>query len=239
MNEYVRRIKSFLFFEFPLQPGYISARFRETQYLGENEFTGWGTTATRQKMIYEYWFTIVVRHFLALIIIPAIFILISGDQGQFPVLLLGILSAGLICFTIIYLFHYRPYFDSIFLPRLETIKESYDRKESGKLEKCRKSQLSNFALTLVFYAIDKTCNMNTLQCNDQSANRIARLYGVDPGSLKNNLRLIFGKGKALSSRKYTEIRNQFEEAYMFLEEINFTQGIAHLRRLEQKVLLET
>lgn len=236
MIEYVRRIKSFLFFEFPLQPGYISARFGETQSLGENEFTGWGTTATRLKMIYEYWFSIVVRHFLLLVIIPAILILISGDQGQFPVLLLGIFSAGFICFSVIYLFHYRPYFDSIFLPRLETIKESYDRKESGKMEKCRKSQLSNFALTLIFYAFDKSCKLNSLQCNDTTAKMITRLYGIDSGSVKNNLALILGKRGNLSARKITEIQNQFEEAYSFMLEIKFTKGVEYLSLLEQKLL---
>jgi hypothetical protein len=35
------------------------------------------------------------------------------------------LTAGLICFPILYLFHYKPYFSSIFLPHLETVKEAY------------------------------------------------------------------------------------------------------------------
>jgi hypothetical protein len=84
------------------------------------------------------------------------------------------------------------------------------------LEKCRQAQLSNFALALVFYVFDKTAGMNSLQCNDQSAELLMKLLGVDPGSIKKNLAIIYSKKDKLSDRKLTEIQNRFIEAYHFL-----------------------
>ncbi|MEJ0105479.1 MAG: hypothetical protein WDO19_24255 [Bacteroidota bacterium] len=70
--------------------------------------------------------------------------------------LLNVLIAGLLSYPVLYLFHYRPYFScSIFLPRLETIKEAYECRQKEQLEKCRKAQLSNQALCLIFYVFDQ------------------------------------------------------------------------------------
>jgi hypothetical protein len=122
------------------------------------------------------------------------------------------------------LFHYRPNFYSDFLPKLETIKETYERKQLEQLEKCKRVQLSNPALVLIYYVFDKVSGVNSLQCNDHYAALLMKLYGVDQGSLKKNLELIFGSKKNLSERKRTEIRNRFQEAYDFFEEIQFNQG---------------
>jgi hypothetical protein len=91
------------------------------------------------------------------------------------------------------------------LPRLETIKEAYERKQMEQLGKCRQAQLSNFALALIFYVFDKTSGMNTLQCNDQSAELLMKLFGVDHGSLKKNLGVIYGKKGKVSSRRQTVV----------------------------------
>ncbi len=46
---------------------------------------------------------------------------------------------GLLSFPVLYLFLYLPNFGSVYLPRLETVKETYKRKEFDQLEKCRKA----------------------------------------------------------------------------------------------------
>jgi hypothetical protein len=61
-----------------------------------------------------------------------------------------------------------------------------------------------------------------------------KLYGVDKGSLKKNLELIFGKRKKLPPRKHTEIQNRFSEAYTFFEKLDFPKGIQLLKELESK-----
>ena len=76
--------------------------------------------------------------------------------------------------------------------------------------------------------------MSSLQCNDQYAGLLTKLYGVDKGSLKKNLGLIYGRKKNLPQRKYTEIQNRFKEAYTFFEEIQFKDGLHILSQLEQK-----
>jgi hypothetical protein len=93
------------------------------------------------------------------------------------------------------LFHYRPNFYSDFLPKLETIKETYERKQLEQLEKCKRVQPSNPALVLIYYVFDKVSGVNSLQCNDHYAALLMKLYGVDQGSLKKNLELIFGSKK--------------------------------------------
>jgi hypothetical protein len=73
------------------------------------------------------------------------------------------LIEGLVSYPIIDLFIYRPYFNSIFLPNPETLKEMYECRKAERLEKCRKAQLSNQALCLIFYIFDQSGRMNAIQ----------------------------------------------------------------------------
>ena len=236
MKDPVRKLISILLFETLVTPENINVRFSTQQKSVLAQPTGWSTAATRQRLIYQYWFTHVTEHFLLIICLPVLFTIHFTSAAALPASMFGIITAGMIIYLALYLFLYRPLFESVFLPQLENIKETWDRQLTLELEKCRKSQLSNFALTLVFYVIDKSCNLNSLQCNEESAKRIARLYGVDSGSIKKNLSLIIGKKVPIAIRKRTEIQNQFEEAYGYLNELNFKKGIELLRQVEQRIL---
>ncbi len=234
MKDLVKKVKSFVTFDLPLKTAYISTQFANTHKKLQTEIPGWSTTATRQKLISNYWFTYVAGHFALMFGLPVLVVLLWHGFGQPNFHMLSVLIAGLLSYPILYLFHYRPYFSSIFLPRLETIKEAYERKQIEQLGKCRQAQLSNFALTLVYYVFDKTTGVNTLRCNDQSAELLMKLFGVDSGSIKKNLAIIYGKKDKLSGRRITEIKNRFDEAFTFLEEIHFVEGINLLKELEQK-----
>jgi hypothetical protein len=234
MKDLVKRAKSFITFDFPLQTAYISTQFANTHKKLQTEIPGWSTTATRQKLISNYWFTYVAAHFSVMFGLPVLMVFFIQRFEQSNFYLFSVLIAGLLSYPVLYLFHYRPYFSSIFLPRLETVKETYERKQKEQLEKCRQAQLSNFALALVFYVFDKTSGINTLQCNDQSAELLMKLYGVDPGSIKKILCVIYGKKDKLTNRRFTEINNRFEEAFTFFEEMQFQEGIRMLRELEQR-----
>jgi hypothetical protein len=96
------------------------------------------------------------------------------------------------------------------------------------------AQLSNLALTLIYYVYDKTSGINMLQCNDKFATLQMKLYGVDQGSLKKNLELILGKKKALLPRKKTEVLNRFDEAISYFEEMEFPRGVQVLLELRTK-----
>lgn len=236
MKDLVKKAKSFIIFDFPLQAANIAALFASTQQKQQTEMPGWSTAATRQKLISTYWFTYVVGHYALMLGLPVLIVfLASGSfvQGY----LLSVFIAGFLSFPVLYLFLYRPNFGSIYLPRLETIKEAYERKELEQLEKCRKAQLSNQALCLIFYVFDIVSGIRGLQANDQSAGLLMKLYGVDRGRLKTNLELMIGnsvKRKNLTDRKRTEIRNRFSEAYQFFEELNFAKGSQILKELEMK-----
>ena len=122
------------------------------------------------------------------------------------------------------------------MPRLETVKEAYERKQNEEFEKCRQAQLSNFSLALFFFVLTKTNSLKPLSCDEHSANLLIKIYGVDPGSMKKNLELILGtdKRKNMSDRKITELRNRFAETYDYLEALEFSAAIERLKELEAK-----
>ena len=236
MREIIMRVVSFMTFEPQLQIAHINAEFTDTHHKLQWEFQYLSTAATRQRLIAKYWYNHVIRHyasFLALPLIYTFFISIYLNQsGKY--FLGGIFIAGIMSYTLMYLFLYRPHFVAIYLPRLETVKESFECKQLEKVEKCRQAQLSNLALALVMYAYDKTSGMNSLQCNDHTAALLTNLFGVDQGSLKKNLELIYGKKRDLPPRKLTEIVNRVEEATTFFEAIDFPNGIAVLNDWKKK-----
>jgi len=69
---------------------------------------------------------------------------------------------------------------------------------------------------------------------NSSALSLMKLYGIDAGSIKKSLELlvISNKRKNLTERKKTELKNRFNEAYLFLEELGFMQGLMKLKELE-------
>jgi hypothetical protein len=239
MKGFVRKIISLLLFDLPLQPVFISEQFNQVHTTSGDQLPGWSTNATRQQLIYRFWFNQVAGHFALLLGLSALAVLLIRGGNELYSWLIGLAFTGMVSFMVLCLFLYRPLFAALFLPRLETVKETYERKQHDHLEKCRKAQMSNFALTLVAYVLYKIADLSTLQCNDRSAGMIAKLYGVDPGSTKKNLVLILGKRQPLIGRKATEIRNQFEEAYSFLEAIDCKEGLIHARKIEQKLLVTT
>lgn len=235
MKSLVKKANSFISFDLPLERAHIATQFASFHRKSQIHSPEWSTTATRQKLIAEYWYTYVIGHFAVLFALPAlVIILVLGGFTQLPQYLASFFIAGVICFLVLYVAIYRHYFTSFYLPQVETVKEEYERKMIVQIEKCRKAQLPNFTLSLIFYVFDKASGINGLQCNDNFASLQTKLFGVDQGSLKKNLELILGKKKGLTERKQTEIRHRFEEAYAFFEELQFPQGGLILKELEAK-----
>src|ERR1700730_15903283 len=63
MKDLVKRAKSFITFDFPIQVDYINTQFTNTHVRYQADFPGWSTNATKQKMISIYWLNHVLRHF--------------------------------------------------------------------------------------------------------------------------------------------------------------------------------
>jgi hypothetical protein len=324
MKERIKKLRTFLTFDTPLEMNNIGSLFSTTHSQYQQLIPEWSYSSTRQKMIGTYWFSQVVAHFAAM---TGIALLISWtvirhfEAGY----LLVVLIVGFFYFIVQLVASYWPSYISNFLPKLEAVMSKYQyaqqqkvirqlqqeltayqeqaRKEQeriieqfqtqlsaqqeqadqqcqyfqiqlqGKLaeqqtrllkqqeaiqnrfqqkislqkekieqqqeaiKKCRQAQLSNFALTLIYYAFAKTAGSTSIENDDHTANLLLKLYGVDRGSLRTNLDLIAGSGskrKNLGERKYTEIRNRFEEAISFFNEMDFPRGVLLLKELELK-----
>ncbi|WP_439516523.1 hypothetical protein [Sediminibacterium sp.] len=234
MKDFMNRAIAFLTFDTHLQAQQISLQFSQTHHKRLSEIDNWSTNATRQQLISRYWYTDVLEHFAILFGLSVGITLILRENKQPDVLIASLFFVGPLAYLGLYLFQYRPKFNSTYLPLLETVKEAYEKKQLEQIEKCRHVQLSNFSLALFFYVLTKTNNLNQISCDDYSANLLRKLYGVDSGSLKKNLELILGtaKRKNMSERKITEIRNRFAETYEYLEALEFNAGIEKLKELE-------
>lgn len=232
MKDFVKKAIAYITFELPSDINYTREKFTTSHIKHQKNLAGWSTTSTRQKMVAAYWLDDVLKHFAIIFVVPASVAVITSSE---KVVAFGVVMVvAFITFIVLWFFHYWPVFLSIFLPNLESVKETYEQKQLEQLEKCRRVQLSNGALVLIYYVFDKVSSLNTLQCNDRFAGLLTKIYGVDSGSIKKNLELIFGNRKTLPARKLTELQNQFQEAYDFFEEIEFPQGSKILHELEQK-----
>jgi hypothetical protein len=107
------------------------------------------------------------------------------------------------------------------------------------LEKCKKAQLSNLALVLIYHVFEKRKTaLPDLPCTKETASLLMQFFGVDTGSIYENLKLTKGTSgsyKNMKPRRQTEIKNSFEEAYRFFEQMSFEEGTQLLKNLEMKI----
>jgi len=348
MKEMMKKVRTFLTFDTPLEINHISKLFATTHSQYQHTIPEWGHTSTRQKLIANYWIASVSKHFVAMISLPVLLLWIVTRHFNAGYLAVVFIVA-LFSFVVLLVANYWPSFVSQFLPKLEAVMSTFQREQQQKLiqqlqqeliahqvkakeeqqqmieqfqkqlaaqqeqakgkqeqiigqfqelftaqqvrteqqrqqfqtqlqeklteqqtrlqmqqesiqnrfqqkiasqkemieqqqvaiKKCRQAQLSNLALTLIYYAFAKAASNNAVESNNHTANLLLKLYGVDRGSLRMNLELIAGsssKRKNLGERKFTEIRNRFEEAKDFCKEMDFQKGVLLLRDLEMKVL---
>lgn len=128
MKDLVNRAKSFITFDFPLQTAYISTQFTSIHNQHKENRPQWSTQSTRQKVIANYWLTHVLRHFAFHVWCTALFVLLIRLNFELPYLTV-IFLVGLISVPILLLFHYWPGYSYDFLPKLETVKGSFEQKQ--------------------------------------------------------------------------------------------------------------
>ncbi len=85
MKGLVKKVESFIMFDFPLETANITAQFAATQQKSRTEMSGWSTSATRQKLISHYWFTYVMRHFALMLGLPVVIFLFSGNLATISI----------------------------------------------------------------------------------------------------------------------------------------------------------
>ena len=104
MTEKMKQWISFIAFDLPLEADYIDATFAAKHSRQKKEIPQWNTAATRQKMITEYWYSDVFRHFLLLLVVPVLFVWLLYRELS-PAFMIGIAAAVLISFPVLLLFN--------------------------------------------------------------------------------------------------------------------------------------
>ncbi|PVD50011.1 hypothetical protein DC498_22070 [Terrimonas sp.] len=191
--------------------------------------------SSRWILISRYWFRRVPLHFTAISLLGLLGLaLFVRSCSIHPA---AITISSLIAFPILILSFYTPQFTAIFLPELYKVQQKQLEQHSTELEKCRKTQLPNPTLVLIWYVLDKTSGINAVKHFDDYTGLLNQLFGVDPRSLKTSMEFFFGssrKRNQLKGRARTELENRFAEAYQFFEALHFEKAVPILQELETK-----
>jgi hypothetical protein len=208
-------VKSFIFFESPLQIGLITRLFTETHDRFQSQYPHWSFEATRKKVIYKFWSGQVAHHFLAIFLLATI--LTSPFIYSKHLLLLSFSIAGFLSFLVILSRIYWPIYFSDFLPILDTIIAEKQKVQIADLEqkKCKRSQFSIPTLTIIYYVFSKASNIPLLAANDRSAEILNQLFGADRDKLKQNLSRLYQISR-LSPKERAEMEKGIEKAANFL-----------------------
>lgn len=254
MNEFVKRTMSFIAFDGPLHAPTISEHLSIVQHSQSQVHPYWCIQASRRKLIFDYWYRQVIKHFLTLYLSAVILTwLVYRDIGY--TFALTAFVVGLASLLVLILFNYLPCYQNQFLPALESAMERWRReKQSAPLQpaqipedvaqavgkqkavtKSRKAQFSVLGLALILYTCDKAMGLN-IQCSMKHGLLLGKLTGVDGENLKNRLAMIYGKKQEYSPKAKIEIRKSFDEAVGFFEELEYHKGITILATLEKKML---
>lgn len=234
MKDYVRMIKSLILFELPLEVSVISHQFATIHGSYQQRFPFWSFTATRKKLIYNFWVRYVFYHFLIVVGIAVLMIAPTiKDSYSFFV---SIFASSLFSLFSIILFHYWPAYYGDFLPKLDTIiaEQEAIKTQEGELKKCKRSQFSIPTLSIIFYVFCKTTAIPTLPGNDKSAELLNGLYGADKDKLKQNLSRLY-KITSLSSKERAEMQKGIESAREFFKAIDLPAAGNILNQLELKM----
>lgn len=234
MKDFVKMIKSFILFDLPLQVDVISNQFATTHDSYQKQFPHWNFTATRKKLISNFWLRLVLYHYSFIIGLAAVIIFPVIENWN--VLLLSIFMGGMISFLTLILFHYGPAYYSDFLPKLDTVIAEQEKLKliQEDLKKCKRSQFSIPTLTIIFYVFSKTSEMPLPACNEKSAGLLNCLYGTDKDKLKQNLSRLY-KVSSLSPKERAEIQKGIDVSRSFFEALGLLTARIILDQLELKL----
>ncbi len=234
MKDGVKMIKSFILFDLPLQVNVISNQFATIHNNYQKIFPHWNFSATRKKIISNFWLRIVLHHYFIILGLAAAMILpfIQNWNGFLPSVFCGGIGS---LFTLV-LFHYGPLYYSDFLPKLDTIiaEQEVLKLQKEETRKCKRSQYSIPALTIIFYVFSKASKTPLVPSNDKSAELLNGLYGADKDKLKQNLSRLY-KCSKLSPKERAEMLKGIDSARAFFEALSLAAASEILNQLEIKI----
>jgi hypothetical protein len=233
-KELWNRAKAFVFFESPVQMNLINGFFDVTHDHFQKEYPHWSYSATRKKVIFQFWSRQVSFHFGILLALGVSAVNIFGAASH--IFILSLLFAAILSFLIIAVQIYWPAYFSDFLPKLDTIVAEKEKLKATELEmsKCKRSQFSTPTLTIIYYVNCKMTGIPHLPANDSSAELLNQLYGVDKDKIKQNLTRLC-KISRLSVKEKAEMRKGIEYAREFFNKMESPKAQTFLDQLEFKL----
>ena len=144
--------------------------------------------------------------------------------------------AGMLTLLVLIVSVYWPMYYADFLPKLETIIAEQEKllQAQEEIKKCKRTQLSIPALTIIYCVFSKIGGIPPLPINDKSAELLNSLFGADKDKLKQNLSRL-DKLSQLSVKERAEIQKGIEAARAFFETLDALAAQKVLDQLELKL----
>jgi hypothetical protein len=216
----------------------IEKKFNDCHSGYKSRLIYWSTNATRRKLISEFWYTQVIKHFAVLYsraLLVSFFSHPDALLNPYGLLIIG--SWFWIGFIVTAAFIYMPTFYTTYLQLLDSYIEKYTGQQLEHIQKCKKQQYSVRALLLIQYTFQKLSGLSVSYMDNIYANLLSKQYGISLQMIDNaNKEIFMGKWDGKEGRKYTEIVNSFEEAETYFNDLKADNAFPILHELRTKVL---
>ncbi len=210
--------------------------FKQLHERFRSSIPGWSVQSTRRKLIVNFWFDILLNNYFKLLI-PAAVLVLLFSKPPIAVLVNGLAPAGLLSSFVLFFSLYLPFYQSEFLPHLDTCVEVYKGSQLEGIQECKKQQYSVVSLILIHHVLTEMAGLEKPLINTASAQLLARQYGVSVKSISPALQLILqGDWNRKSVRKRTEIIDDFETAKEHFRQLSEVGAIQRLEKLQNKIL---
>ena len=236
MKDLMKKAISFVAFDITVDKETLRTKFAGVHTKQREKFEGWTTSGTQAYITTQYWRKDVAWHFACIIILSATIVFIFSGYQEPDSFMLALFSIGPFVYLLLYLLPYRYIFSFAFSPAVQSAKNLYEPIKTKEPTLAKQAQFSTFTLVLICYVFDKSSKMNALQCNRKFAIQLTKVFGLSLKGVSTALKFIYVMDKGVKPRKITEVRQDFENAYSFFEEMNFAEATAILLALEQKIL---
>lgn len=233
-KELWNRAKAFVFFESPVEMDLINGVFNLTHDHFQKEYPHWSYSATRKKLIFQFWSRQVFFHYGIILTLAILSTTFFGTTSH--IFILSLFFAAILSFLIIGAQIYWPAYFSDFLPKLDTVMAEKEKIRAAEQEmnKCKRSQFSTPTLTIIYYVNCKILDVPHLPANDSSAELLNQLYGVDKDKIKQNLSRLC-KISRLSVKEKAEMRKGIDQAREFFDRIDSPKAQVFLDQLAFKL----
>jgi hypothetical protein len=215
----------------------LTKSFQELHERHIEQFPNWSLLATRRKVTASYWLKVILDHYGFLILAGSLIVILVTKIPSIKLALLSMTLASTVIFAILFLTMYWPLYQIEFLPHLDNYIESYKSKHLEGIQECKKQQYSVITLMLIQHIHNQLSGLNPILMNKDHVPVLARQYGVSVKSVDTALQLIIrNQWNRQSTRKRTEILDDFETAREYFRQFSSDKAISMLDLLQERIL---